>query len=612
MIYYELVEKTFSNRGKIIPSTELSVVPRDYKAFVSHFGYGDQILDWVDINGSVEDYDKEFHLHAFYVDIDSDDLSVAQTETQKLVKLLYRKYDLHPDNLMIFFSGGKGFHVGIPGKVFGGFEPSSQLPYQAKAMAKNLAGDDVDIDYSIYKPNALFRLPDSKHGKTGLFKVPITLEELGGDIEDIQKIAEYPRPEFAQRKNINDVVVNDKLKTLWQRSSNDYQQINDGDKMRLKDGGFFKPVTELRNNTYFKQAAMLFDKGLRMADVLDLIKSTNYASGNPLPDNEVYTLVKSAYKKTGSGKAKDEKVLTQKGTGLVSDLVPAYLDYLSPSNKKLSLLFPDFSADTKHKLRGKLIGVFGKDGTKKSLFCQNTAYHNIRKYGARVIISNMEMGENPLMSRLINRAMRDYKKTPSIDMEEEMMRGDDLTVRKKLDMVAKHYSDKLIVNSQSAMTPAAYRKLIERNEKKFGKVDMLIVDGFSMMGGASDRFQRQDDNSRELKEIAKDYDIAILAIFHANASCTKYERRPDRKVRGSDKQLDNIDIAISLSLIIDDHRSKNITDLYYRDDLGYALMYNKRGSGNVIRKLYKFHPARLAMKAIDDDPADYEVNPNRL
>jgi hypothetical protein len=410
---------------------------------------------------------------------------------------------------------------------------------------------------------------------------------------------------------LNDLVVNEELKTAWERSKYGSDEINKDTKMRLKDGGFFKPVTEERNNTYFKQSAMLFDKGLRSNDVMDIMKSINQASGNPLPSKELHTLVNSAYNKT-SVKRQKKKVQASTGEGLVSDLVPAYLEYLSPSNRKLSLLFPSFSEDTKHKLRGKLIGVFGKDGTKKSIYCQNVAYKNLRKYGARVILSNMEMGENPLMSRLINRAWRDYKESPSRDMEEELSNGGKAKVRQQLDAIAKHYSDKLIINSQSAMTPADYRKLLEDKEKKHGKVDMLIIDGFSMMGGASDRFQRQDDNSRELKEIAKDYDVAIFAIFHANASCSKYERRPDRKVRGSDKQLDNIDIAISMSLLIDREKSEHITDLYYREDLGYALMYNKRGSGNLIRKIYKFHPPRLAMAETKENPSEYEVNPHKL
>lgn len=617
MTYYELVEKDFKNRGKIVPVTELSSEPKNHKAFLSLFGYGNQIKDWVDVNGTVTGYNKEFHLHALYFDIDNDkdgltlteNLRQSQKQTQKLVKILYRKYDLHPDYLMIYFSGGKGFHIGVREEVFGGFEPSPNLPYQIKRLANYIAEDYVTLDTSIYKPNALFRMPDSKHGKTGMFKVPISIEELGGSIEEIMGIAEYPRPEFSGTMNLNDLVKNKKLLDLWERARHTSPEDNP-DRRRLKDGGFFQPTTEERNNTYFKQAAMLMDKSIDPDDVLDIIKAINKASGDPLPDTEVYTLVNSAKRKVKSKPKKDIK--PRSGDGLVSDMVPAYLDYLSPTNKKLDMLFDEFSKDTKQKLRGKFIGVFGKDGTKKSLYCQNVAYQNIVKNDARVIISNMEMGDNPLMGRLIDRALQNYRVRPSTDMEMEMEHGKESLVKQKLDLVAKHYSDKLIVNSNSSMTPDDYRALLTKYEEKYGKVDMLIVDGFSMMGGSSDRFQAQDDNSKGLKEVAKEFDVAIFAIFHANASCSKYERRPDRKVRGSDKQLDNIDIAVSLSLIIDTEKSKTITDLYYREDIGYALMYNKRGSGNLLRKIYRFNSERLALIGLDENPHEYEVNITNL
>lgn len=609
MIFYELVEKKFSNRGNIIPITQLEKTPRNHKAFISLFGYGPEIVDWVKMNGSVEGFSGSFHLQTFYFDIDNEDLNKSLKDTQRLVKLLYKNYGVHPDDLLIYFSGNKGFHVGLPQKLFGGFDANPNLPSQIKNLAKELVQDKVDIDFSIYKPNLIFRLPHSKHSKSGKFKVPISINELA-DLDEILEIAEYPRPEFSHKRNSNDIVVNQKLKTLWDRCLHTADTEDDENRRRLKDGGFFKPVTEMRNNTLFKQAAMLFDKGLDFTSTHDIIKSINTASGNPLPDKEIYTLTNSARKKT---KTKQVEKTANKNIFTVADMVPDYLEYLSPSSQKLSLLFESFSEDTKFKLRGKFVGIFGKDGTKKSLFCQNLVYKNMAQHGARSVVSNMEMGKNPLMSRIVDRTLRKYKIRPSYDMERDIIDGREETARKKLDLIAKHYKDKLVVSNESAMTADDYRKLIKDTENKFGKVDILVVDGFSMMGGgSSDRFHNQEVNSRELKEIAKDLDVAVFGIFHANAQCKKWYRRADRYVRGSDKQLDNVDITVSLSLLIDAEKTESETDVYYREDIGYATMYNKRGSGNVIRRIFDFNSSRLSMGESDAEPSDFEVNINRL
>ena len=76
----------------------------------------------------------------------------------------------------VYFSGGKGFHAEIPGTLFGGFEPGTDLHRRLKRAAELLMGD-IPFDGSIYDKLRLWRLPNSAHGSTGLYKVPLTAHE---------------------------------------------------------------------------------------------------------------------------------------------------------------------------------------------------------------------------------------------------------------------------------------------------------------------------------------------------------------------------------------------------------------------------------------------------
>lgn len=78
------------------------------------------------------------------------------------------------EDIAVFYSGSKGFHVMVP---FGYFplEPNVHLPNQLKDIASNLKETFKTLDTSIYNYNRKFRVPFTQHEKTGRYKtyVPI-------------------------------------------------------------------------------------------------------------------------------------------------------------------------------------------------------------------------------------------------------------------------------------------------------------------------------------------------------------------------------------------------------------------------------------------------------
>jgi hypothetical protein len=91
------------------------------------------------------------------------------------------------------FSGQKGFHVEVPAALFGGFEPSRDLHRHLKHAAQ-LVLQDIPYDHSVYDKLRLWRLPNSQHSKTELYKIPLTADEvLTLGIDEIRALARQPR-----------------------------------------------------------------------------------------------------------------------------------------------------------------------------------------------------------------------------------------------------------------------------------------------------------------------------------------------------------------------------------------------------------------------------------
>jgi len=132
-----------------------------------------------------------------HFDIDyPDDLEAARRSAIMLCEMLMDRIRLPQDSLDIAFSGYKGFHVVVDPKVFRAFySPYALTLYRRMARRARDAGV-CHLDESIYTRKRLWRLTGSRHGKSGLFKTPLTYEELRDiSIDGIRKLAASPRPD---------------------------------------------------------------------------------------------------------------------------------------------------------------------------------------------------------------------------------------------------------------------------------------------------------------------------------------------------------------------------------------------------------------------------------
>lgn len=112
-------------------------------------------------------------------DIDREnDLDAARTDTVRLVLALEDQFAIDADELLIFFSGAKGFHLGLATQLWR-CEPCGDFHKMARAFCRSAATKaGVSIDAGIYDKVRIFRSPNSRHPKTGLHKIRVSYKEL--------------------------------------------------------------------------------------------------------------------------------------------------------------------------------------------------------------------------------------------------------------------------------------------------------------------------------------------------------------------------------------------------------------------------------------------------
>lgn len=604
MKYYRLVERSLDNKGVILSSDKIKRTGCDYPAWVSLYYYPKHILEyWDKNNGSILGYTGDCFADIIWFDIDfKEDLELARDTSIKLVKHLNDKYGIKYNQTIKYFSGQKGFHIGIPIGFIEGVEMSPDFPEKVKKFCSFIASElGIKIDGAIYNHTRIFRLPNSKHNDSGLYKIPINTNELfTASVDDIKKIASAPRLDFKVEYNHQEII-----KSAWLTSTWNYCESSSMQRLKITEkerGKFFTPTELNRNIHLFSQACMLFEKSeLAYTSVRQLVESLDDASKNPIKDPaEITQIMQSAY--TRILRKKDTKVVSvDTALRTLGETIPEVEEYIKPNTENISLIFDEFDKCVKGKYRGKLVTVIGQGGSKKSIFAHNFLLKNCSFTGLRGVYSTMEMGSGELASRMIDSIFEGKHYNYSFELELQMKAGEIKDLNDIKNVINDSIGDRILISDLSEMTASKYDVLIENAVKKYGIIDFLVVDGLSMMEDAKgDEFKSVSFHSKELKNLAKKWGICVLCICHVTKDIDKTYRDLTQHIRGSGKVYDNSDFFVSLSNIIDDRVDGD--DVEYRQDMGWAQFYAKRGNGMKINKVYSFNAKRLKIEPIGDDP----------
>ncbi len=187
--------------AKYVPS--LKAVIREKKKDEPVLIQMEEVQEFADRNNrtgiytSVLQYDSQHldsaaSLGSLCFDLDSANLEDTRTEALRLVNHLLQ---VIPESaLRVFFSGGKGFHIECE-PIALNIGSSDDLPGIYRHVAEHLANELQlqTIDLVVYDKRRMWRLPNTRHQRTGLFKIEcMQLLRDSSGIDAILKHAEKP------------------------------------------------------------------------------------------------------------------------------------------------------------------------------------------------------------------------------------------------------------------------------------------------------------------------------------------------------------------------------------------------------------------------------------
>lgn len=257
-----------------------------------------------------------------YLDLDmefnsNEEYSKLKADLARIITYLNLQYDIPIDYIKFYFTGKKGFHLMIPAKVFN-IKPDKDLNVYYKIIAKELSENTIlpIIDIKIYDKKRLLRLPNSINGKTGLYKVPITYDNiLKFTYEEIREYATSPKNVTFKEVQPVDKAINkyNAIKTTLKEVALQKQRNRaiptNVDLSKVKFPNCIQDIYKNgcaegnRNNTTIILASAFFQQGVDFDTTSSMLHKWNDERNDPsLSESEINTTVLSAYQQVQSGR----------------------------------------------------------------------------------------------------------------------------------------------------------------------------------------------------------------------------------------------------------------------------------------------------------------------
>lgn len=256
-------------------------------------------------------------LGPFYLDFDSlnieEEYFIIRREVYQTIKYLKRIWGIPEYMIKLFFSGAKGFHIIVPYQTIG-IIPDIELNFKYKKIAKLIAKECnlKHLDTSIYDKRRLFRIVNSINSKTGLYKIPLTLECLmQSNLNDIKQIAATPK-EILYEDPIKIEKAFKYYTNLFRLSNKKvYSNKSNENKINYYNNELLPCIESIlknnvkqgkRNNTTVILASSLFQKRKTLKEVIDILQEWNKYNEPSLSEAELITTIASAQNMSNNNK----------------------------------------------------------------------------------------------------------------------------------------------------------------------------------------------------------------------------------------------------------------------------------------------------------------------
>lgn len=249
----------------------------------------------------------------FYLDFDShlvtdQDFEKVKEDVRKAIRYLKAIMSVDPTCIQLFYSGYKGIHLIVPPEYLG-IHPHQALNQIYKDLAKDIEQycQNGTLDIKIYDDKRMWRMVNSIHKKTGLYKIPITLEEFQNlGLDEIRKLARMPRQihQPAPKTSHKTMHAFERYIRKWNEKSSIRTQFNRPFKeikeyppcIKAMLSKSFRETIDKRNNSATALTSFFMQQGIDREEALERILKWNEENClPPLPFREIKATVHSVY-----------------------------------------------------------------------------------------------------------------------------------------------------------------------------------------------------------------------------------------------------------------------------------------------------------------------------
>ncbi len=532
------------NNYKLVPSTDdiwkhIKTSEKDY--YVSLFDYNQTHYDQWKKTKSISGI-KDTITNKLFFDFDNtENIELARKDAVILVERLTSK-GINPDNVQIAFSGNKGFSVGVD-------TTRKFTPEEFKQAVFALAGDLPTFDTVVNDPNRIVRVVGTKHPKSGLYKLPLTKDQLGTlDVENIKQLAtsidnvdvdildKWTPVELAP-----DVIPAPKVKETpkIEVTSNG---IDESRKPRFLDmprwylqNGFFKEGE--RNSAFLCLAATYKNLGFEKQHTYRLLKGVaeiqaDRNNSDPYPHNELWnniiSLVYSDLWQGGQFSLKDEnswlfKYAQKYGIKIeeTASVKPMIMSELGGDSfaryaksfyetriytglKDLDEAFPICA--------GSNVAIVGAASSGKTALTLNILRES-NKQNVISVFASLDMAKSRLYEKML------YSVTGGTKSRDEIYQAYINGEGHKYDAMVKEAFPNTFVFSKSSPTVDEVRKYIESVQDHTGNpVRLLMVDYFERLGSEkSDDTAASKDVAGHIQDLISDFpELTPITLYQPN------------------------------------------------------------------------------------------------
>lgn len=527
------------NKYKLIPENENMwdyIKSNDIDYYSSIFKYNQEQYDqWrksktiagiknVVTNSLVFDFD------------DAKNPEVARQDAITVVSRLLNK-GISTENIQVSFSGAKGFCIRID-------STSTFTPNEFKLITTSLAGDLKTFDSVVSDPNRIIRVVGTKHPKSGLYKFPLsinqlteldipTIKNLASSVDNIDTSVMEAWTEIILPESIINLRVSIKLEKKSESEVYDLDMslkpkwLSEA-KFALQEGyfqagerntAFMVLASTYRNQGFNKEIVYRMLKGVaevqaqrngqdRYSDdelwknIVEVVMASNWKGGQYSYENT--PLLREVTSRLGLKlpKVEDNPLVP---LGSVTDIFRRFAIDIEQNTIKLGIKRID---DEIKVTTSMLVGLVAPPGAGKTSLAIDVL-NSTSKCGIKAMFFSMDMGAPLVFQRLLQKhsGLHSKKIFEMYRTEDEELR----TLEQKLNVEYENVS----FCFRSGLSVEDMREMIVRQQEETGeKTKLVVVDYLECISSQfSDSTASSAYISQKLKDIANELECTVLLLL---------------------------------------------------------------------------------------------------